>query len=175
MENLITEYTIEIATPECFPETEVFRTRLHLKNDIREVLPYLNAALKNTDYYHDTAVLLWENNCRRYAFRPLEIAIAPITDRKEAEALAKNIVSEINDIWNRRHELKPDYEGRKALPSVLEIYKLLPRTNCKECGYATCMAYASAFREGKAELSDCIPLQQVPYSVNRECVQRLFS
>ncbi len=24
----------------------------------------------------------------------------------------------------------------------LEIYKLLPKTNCKECGFPTCLAFA---------------------------------
>ena len=174
MDKLITGYTIEIATPECFPETEIFRTRLHLNNDIREVLPYLNAILENTEYYNDTAILLWENNGRRYAFRPLEIAIAPITDREEAQSLAEIIVGQVNDIWNLRDELKPDYEGKKALPSVIDIYKLLPRTNCKECDYATCMAFASALREGKAELAACTPLQQEIYSINKDHIERLF-
>ena len=27
--------------------------------------------------------------------------------------------------------------------SGMQIYKLLPRTNCKECGYPTCLAFAS--------------------------------
>jgi len=28
--------------------------------------------------------------------------------------------------------------------SGLEIYKLLPKTNCRECGYSTCLAFAMA-------------------------------
>jgi len=31
-------------------------------------------------------------------------------------------------------------------------------TNCKACGYATCMAYAAALREGEIRLEDCPPL-----------------
>ncbi|MGD8793043.1 MAG: (Fe-S)-binding protein, partial [Anaerolineae bacterium] len=26
--------------------------------------------------------------------------------------------------------------------SGLQIYKLLPKTNCKDCGYPTCLAFA---------------------------------
>lgn len=39
--------------------------------------------------------------------------------------------------------------------SGLEIFKLLPKTNCKECGQATCMAFAMQLASGKAELDQC--------------------
>jgi acetyl-CoA decarbonylase/synthase complex subunit gamma len=37
----------------------------------------------------------------------------------------------------------------------IEIFKLLPKTNCKECGVPTCLAFAMALAAGKAELSAC--------------------
>jgi acetyl-CoA decarbonylase/synthase complex subunit gamma len=37
----------------------------------------------------------------------------------------------------------------------LEIFKLLPKTNCKKCGRATCLAFAMQLAQKKAELSDC--------------------
>ncbi|MBC7236885.1 MAG: acetyl-CoA decarbonylase/synthase complex subunit gamma [Chloroflexi bacterium] len=39
--------------------------------------------------------------------------------------------------------------------SGLQIYKLLPRTNCKECGFPTCLAFAMKLAARQAELSDC--------------------
>lgn len=36
-----------------------------------------------------------------------------------------------------------------------EIMKMLPKTNCKECGYATCFAFAMKLATGGAELEDC--------------------
>jgi acetyl-CoA decarbonylase/synthase complex subunit gamma len=39
--------------------------------------------------------------------------------------------------------------------SGLEIYKLLPRTNCKECGFPTCLAFAMKLAAKQAELSAC--------------------
>ncbi len=39
--------------------------------------------------------------------------------------------------------------------SGLQIFKLLPKTNCKECGQATCMAFAMQLAAGKAELDQC--------------------
>ncbi len=37
----------------------------------------------------------------------------------------------------------------------IEIYKLLPQTNCKECGDPTCLAFAMKLAAGKAELALC--------------------
>jgi acetyl-CoA decarbonylase/synthase complex subunit gamma len=37
----------------------------------------------------------------------------------------------------------------------LEIYKLLPQTNCKECGFPTCLAFAMKLAAKQAELKAC--------------------
>jgi len=37
----------------------------------------------------------------------------------------------------------------------IEIFKLLPKTNCKECGDPTCLAFAMKLAAGKVELSAC--------------------
>ncbi len=41
------------------------------------------------------------------------------------------------------------------MPTGLEIYKLLPRTNCKKCGYPTCLAFAMVLATKKVELAAC--------------------
>ncbi len=48
----------------------------------------------------------------------------------------------------------------------LQIYKLLPKTNCKECGFPTCLAFAMKLAAKQAELSQC------PY-VSEEAKQAL--
>jgi len=37
----------------------------------------------------------------------------------------------------------------------IQIFKLLPKTNCKECGVPTCLAFAMNLAAGKADLSSC--------------------
>ena len=37
----------------------------------------------------------------------------------------------------------------------IQIFKLLPKTNCKECGVPTCLAFAMNLASGKAELDAC--------------------
>ena len=39
--------------------------------------------------------------------------------------------------------------------SGLDIFKLLPKTNCGDCDVPTCMAFAMKLAQKKAELSEC--------------------
>ena len=42
--------------------------------------------------------------------------------------------------------------------SPIEVYKLLPSTNCKECGENNCMAFAAKLVNREATLQECTPL-----------------
>ena len=143
---LINAYEVRLATPECLPTAARFQAIISFEDDISEAMPYLNAELGGYDYYHQDKILLWKDKGRLYAFRAHQIAVAPVNDTEEASELAQNIVKKVNDVWQRRNEIEPNFKGRKNPPSALQIFKLLPATNCKACGYSTCMAFAAAVR-----------------------------
>jgi acetyl-CoA decarbonylase/synthase complex subunit gamma len=46
------------------------------------------------------------------------------------------------------------------LPGPLEIYPLLPGTNCQDCGEANCMAFATKMAEHTVKLKACTPLYE---------------
>ena len=39
--------------------------------------------------------------------------------------------------------------------TAMDIFKLLPKTNCRDCGQATCLAFAMQIAQKKATLEDC--------------------
>ena len=39
--------------------------------------------------------------------------------------------------------------------SGVEIFKLLPKTNCKKCGHPTCLAFAMKLAQRQASLDSC--------------------
>jgi len=47
--------------------------------------------------------------------------------------------------------------------SPIDVYKLLPKTNCKECGEENCMAFATKLVNREATLQQCPPLLQEKY------------
>ncbi|MDR0198546.1 MAG: acetyl-CoA decarbonylase/synthase complex subunit gamma [Methanomassiliicoccaceae archaeon] len=46
------------------------------------------------------------------------------------------------------------------MPTAIEFFKLLPKTNCKECGQPTCLAFAMLLANQKAKMSDCPHISQ---------------
>jgi ArsR family metal-binding transcriptional regulator len=45
----------------------------------------------------------------------------------------------VNETHTNREQIKPTFTSR-PVPKPLDIFKLLPGKNCKECGEPTCMA-----------------------------------
>ena len=56
--------------------------------------------------------------------------------------------------------------------SPLEIYKLLPRTNCGECGFDTCMSFAANVLDRTAKVEDCKPRVEEAKK-NKKAAERL--
>ncbi|MDY6965056.1 MAG: (Fe-S)-binding protein [Halobacteriota archaeon] len=55
------------------------------------------------------------------------------------------------------------------MTSPMEIYQLLPKTNCKKCGESTCMAFGVNLLSRRAEISQCTPLlEEEKYKKNLE-------
>ncbi|HUT33643.1 MAG TPA: acetyl-CoA decarbonylase/synthase complex subunit gamma [Planctomycetota bacterium] len=44
--------------------------------------------------------------------------------------------------------------------TAMDIFKLLPRTNCRKCGQPTCLAFAMLMAQKKAKLEDCPDVSQ---------------
>lgn len=49
---------------------------------------------------------------------------------------------------------------KRKLTNPLEIFQLLEKSNCKQCGEKTCLAFASAVVMGKRKLHECPQLPQ---------------
>jgi Na+-translocating ferredoxin:NAD+ oxidoreductase RNF subunit RnfB len=43
--------------------------------------------------------------------------------------------------------------------NAMEIFKLLDKSNCKECNEATCLAFAAAVFQGQKQLDECPNLE----------------
>lgn len=59
--------------------------------------------------------------------------------------------------------------------SVLDIYNYLPKTNCKDCGCESCMAFAIALLEGKRTLNNCMHLMETKHIRNRAALVKSLS
>ena len=126
----------------------------HLDQDIGPVLPYLNATLCGFEYIKDPPSVTFRAQGKLIAVHSQKISINTLKDEHEARKIVEWMIREINDAWNKKDEIEPRYSG-VGRPSIIEILKLLPKTNCRECGSPTCMVFSTLVAEGAKDSSDC--------------------
>lgn len=151
---LLDRYRKEIFRPKCNPGFESVHCIAHLDQDIGEALPYLNAALGGFEYFRDPPAVTFRVQGKIITVHPREIAVNALRDEEEAEKILQWLKMEINEVWDRREDIQPSYVGSPK-PKVLEILKLLPKTNCRRCGQPTCMVFASLLAQGAKGADDC--------------------
>lgn len=144
---LLKSYYKEIFRPECNPGFESVHCIAHLDQDISEVLPYLNAVLGGFEYLKDPPAVILRSQGKLITVHGDKIAVNALRDEAEADKILEWLKREINSAWENRDSIEPSYEGAPK-PKVIEILKLLPKTNCRECGEPTCMVLAARMAEG---------------------------
>ena len=155
---LLKGYRKEIFRPKCNPSFQSIHCIAHLDQDIGDALPYLNATLGGFEYLRDPPAVTFRVQGKIITVHPDRIAVNALKDETEADKILGWLQQEVNEAWDKRETINPSYEGVPK-PRVLEILKLLPKTNCRECGQPTCMVFATQIAEGAKGPEHCPPLK----------------
>jgi ArsR family metal-binding transcriptional regulator len=95
-----------------------------------------------------------------------------IEDEKEAEGILKWLQDLINETYEKRDQIEPNYSMAAELKG-LDIFKLLPGTNWKKRGELTCLAFAVKLVGRDTEISKCDPLFSAKYQAKRNVLLEL--
>ncbi len=156
---LLESYTLEIFNSKCMPEAMAVHCFAHLDQDVGEAIPYLNAVLGGFTYVKDPPTVTFKSQGKLITVHSKKIAINALKDEAEAKKIVEWLKREINDAWENRDHIEPSYESAPR-PSILEILKLLPKTNCKKCGQPTCMVFATRVADGAKGPEDCPAIEE---------------
>jgi ArsR family metal-binding transcriptional regulator len=126
--------------------------------DLDGVIPYLATLPGVIAYNPETRTLTFRRQPGFMTLYPDKVYITQVKDTEEGLEILQALVEAINATWEYRVELVAVTVARRA-PRWLDIWTLLPQSNCKQCGEATCMAFAAALLQEKRLLSECLPLQ----------------
>lgn len=170
---LIRKYELDIYTPPCSPGAERFAATARLTIDISPILPYLNAILKGAVYYPAANALTWKKGGHNVAFHAYEISTSNAEDRQAALKELEGIIALVNRTWMRRDEIEPVYETRQR-PKPMAVYKLLPQTNCKQCGEPTCYSFALKLAISQRKLDQCPPLFEKQFNHNLASLREII-
>lgn len=141
----------------CMADELRIRLIAHLTGDLTEALPYLNGSMPQACFNANPCTLSFMDGPRMVSLYPRRIAIGKADDLVDGWRTLEKIRMLVNSTWARRDSIVPS-QVRRSKPPALEIYKRLPRTNCKACGELTCMAFAVSLWQGQALPSQCHPV-----------------
>ena len=172
---IIKDYELYLEPPGCEPGAEYWNATARFDYDISAVFPYLNAVWEGALYSPKAQQLACRVEERAAAFKPSEITMSNLPDRDTATVELEKLIAQVNRIWMDRDLLTPRHTARKRLVAM-EIYRLLPQTNCKLCGQPSCFAFASQVTVGAAAPEACTPLfGEARYAHQRQALVEMLA
>ncbi len=141
---------------------------------IDAVFPLLNSMLPNVISYNPRAgALVLRRKPGFITLLPDTIYITQVKDTDEGLELLSAVRDLLNQTWERRDEIAPRHDERRT-PRPLDVWELLPRTNCRRCGEATCMAFGFGLLEVRRRIDECAPLRAPGAAEQRATLQGLL-
>ena len=146
-EDIFGDAVIMVLAP-CVADPTKIRLIAHTGADMAGAFPYMNAEMREASYNENGPTLTFMDRYRVISLYPRRIAIAKADDMVDAWRTLEMIRCRVNQTWARRADIEPCHEMREK-PPALEIFKRLPKTNCRACGERhAAWRLPSAFRPG---------------------------
>ena len=131
-----------------------YGVHITLDTDVSPLFPYINAAVDGATYYDSPVYVHFDLDDIRCALYPHDAILANFSGEDLARRFVDRLIDFLNNLYENRGAITPDYKRYKPI-SVLDIYRLLPKTNCGKCGFQTCMAFAGAVRMEQTTPDKC--------------------
>ncbi|MCI5124820.1 MAG: hypothetical protein D3925_10155 [Candidatus Electrothrix sp. AR5] len=128
--------------------------QFEVDRDLRPLFPYLNTELPEAKYFADPEriqCVFEQALCTIYS---KEVIAAGFHDEDSARCFADRFVEYLNEVHEKQGTLKPDYTTVEHFVPM-DIYQLLPKTNCGKCGQESCFAFAALLSKGRAASCEC--------------------
>ena len=126
-----------------------------LDNYVSHLFPYINATAEDARFYEEPEYIQFTLDDILCTLYPMEVMAVPFADPDHARRFVTRFIDFLNHLHAKKDSLEANYNSVKPPVSVVDIYRLLPQTNCKECGYQTCIAFAAALSKNETTPDQC--------------------
>jgi len=162
-----------IQTMPCIAMPERIRFIAELDRDISEIMPYINAVIDDAIYNKDGPSITMKKDIRLIGIQSRQLAVGKVIDLKDAQDLIEWFKNLVNGCYDKRDSIKPNYERRNRL-MPLDVYKLLPATNCKKCGEPSCLAFAVKLVNNEKNIIVCVDIFSGEFAGKRKMLISLL-
>lgn len=118
------------------------------------LFPYLNAVAGDARLHSQPDLVRFVHDGVTCVLYPCRCIATPFEDREQAKDFVFKLMNYLTDILKKKDQIIPRYRQFKTL-SVTDIIRLLPKTNCRDCGYATCIEFAAMTANQREQPSTC--------------------
>ncbi len=118
------------------------------------LFPYINGALDDALWYEHPGHVKFLFEGYRCVLYPDLATVHFFKTRQDALAFINRFMYFLDTLDRDKERMLPNFNQIRHVP-VMDIFKLLPRSNCKDCGFSTCMAFAAAVTKGKTTADQC--------------------
>ncbi len=154
-------YSLDTVLP-CIADHEKIRVIVKIGMDLLELLPFIKGYLKKGIYVKEVPFMSFKKDGKNITLYRDSIAITKLSDEQEVVKELKYLSTIIQEVINNKETIEADYSyGRKLSPVVL--YKFMPKTNCGQCGEATCIAFVVKLINDEKTVTECPPLLTAAY------------
>ncbi len=157
----------------CTADSARIRFKAKFSKDISQILPYINAVIKDGIYNKKFQSLTFKKEFRIITIYGTDLAVSKAINESEAYEIMDLVKDLVNNTYEKKDKIKPLYEMREK-PNILELYKYLPKLNCKKCGEATCLAMASKLLSGMQTIKKCRPIYEEQNKQNLDKVENML-
>jgi len=155
----------------CIADVSKFRIIARLEPNLGGALKLLEPLFPRGRYSERIgALIIQKGNVLITLYSTGNVTMTMISSKAEARAVLESLKETINKAIASgitpvpREKVKVDHA---------EIYKYLPRTDCKLCGEQSCYAFAIRLVGGETALEKCTPLLETKFATSLETLRAL--
>jgi len=137
-----------------FMEGVCLGAHFKLDEDVSPLFPYINATVQGARFYDNPDNVQFEIDDVRCTLYPNDVMAVAFENQDQALQFAQRLIDFLNHLYLEKDSIKPNHKKYKPV-SAFDFFKLLPQTNCKKCGFLTCMAFAGALSQRQTTPDKC--------------------
>lgn len=110
--------------------------------NIKFLFPYINAVVKKAKLFDNPSHIRFHFDHTLCVLHPDRGLASPFDDNEDARDFMVKFMAFLNDIYQQKDQIHPRHK-LFSQTATTHILKLLPQTNCNDCGFKTCLAFAA--------------------------------